>query len=390
MTTSRRKTAHIFLKAALVSAILLSQAILGCTAHNPPISAVSTTSASAVQSTSLNYQPVPASSLTIRVSPGGKVLAPLQGTYTGVFKEGAPSSTTPLDSYAKVSGKKPAIVMWYQSWMTGFDPALPNNVLKRGAIPMITWEPWNPGGSPHDLQHPANQPDFKLSKIVDGKYDAYIRTWAQGVKSVNGPVMIRLMHEMNGNWYPWCGTVNGNSPADFRAAWRHVHAVFDAEGVKNVTWVWSINHASNRNTYANRYSVYYPGDAYVDWTSISGFNWAKSPGSPRNQSFEAIDGAALAYLRTLKKPIAISEMACDNGAHKPGWIRDAYNQVLVNHHEVKGIVYYDKREVGLSGTQNWQVASSKASAAAYRSALSSRMFIGGASKSLLSSLSAKP
>ena len=39
---------------------------------------------------------------------------------------------------------------------------------------------------------------------------------------------------MNGNWFPWSETRNGNSSGEYVAAWRHVRDIFRAEGVTNV------------------------------------------------------------------------------------------------------------------------------------------------------------
>ena len=216
----------------------------------------------------------------------GKVRPPSRGAYVGVYKSNLPWEVAALDRYAaESSGKAPAIVMWYQAWgprttnpysAEKFLTSQVKAVLDRGAIPMITWEPWNPGGDPNYLTQPAKQPTYQLADINAGYYDNYIRTWARAVKSVGGPVMIRPMHEMNGMWYPWCGPVNGNSPAQFRAAWRRIHTIFRREGATNVTWVWSPAHRSYPGTYQNRIEAYYPGDAYVDWIGLSGFNWGTS------------------------------------------------------------------------------------------------------------------
>lgn len=341
------------------------------------------------------YSPVPPERLVIRMAPDGKVLPPEKGLYVGVFEPPSPFGMSRLNAYEKNYRKRAAIVMWYQSWA---DPSFNmfrtkeiNALLKRGTIPMISWEPWEPGGYPHYLKNPAKQPRYSLRRIIAGYHDAYIRSWARGAKAVDGPIMLRPMHEMNGYWYPWSGLVNGNSPAEYRAAWRHIHDIFIEEGATNVTWVWSINRNSTPDTYANRFAAYYPGSDYVDWTSISGFNWGRTAKSPRGHSFAALYTKPLAYLRTLKKPIIISEIACNSSVvGKPAWIRDAYTQVLVNHHEVKGIVYFDHREVEARSTQNWQLSSSAASEDAYRSVISSRMFVGGSRTSLIGTSSGTP
>ena len=87
----------------------------------------------------------------------------------------------------------------------------------------------------------GDQPAYRLAAIIDGTYDAYIRSWATGMAALPYPVVIRFAHEMNGFWYPWCEQSNGNRPGDYVAAWRHVHDLFADAGAHNVTWLWSPN-----------------------------------------------------------------------------------------------------------------------------------------------------
>lgn len=321
-----------------------------------------------------------------RISSSGKVLAPASGAYVGVFRPPVPGSMASLDDYTTAAGKSAAISMWYQPWITSsygqFQAKDAKAVLRRGAIPMITWEPWEPGSNP---SNPADQPAYSLKRINAGDYDDYVKSWARAVKSVNGPVMIRFAHEMNGTWYPWSGTVNGNTPAQFVTAWRRVHDIFKSQGATNVTWVWSINWCSVPNTYANRYAAYYPGSAYVDWVAISGFNWGTSRSRARNMSFESIYANPLQYLRTLHKPIVVAEMASVSiGVNKPAWITDAYRRIRVYHPEIKAVIYFDHREDAAAGLQDWELESPAASRQAYRSALKYSWFFGGAPKTMLS------
>jgi hypothetical protein len=44
---------------------------------------------------------------------------------------------------------------------------------------------------------------------------------------------------MNGYWYPW-GHKHA-SPSAWIAAWRHIVTVFRAQGVDDVTWLWTVN-----------------------------------------------------------------------------------------------------------------------------------------------------
>lgn len=318
----------------------------------------------------------------VSVSASGKVVPAATGAYIGVFRPDGPFQQGPMDSYRSVSNKPPAVIKWFQAWDPSnnytFNAAACEDVLARGAVPLITWEPWNPGVDANYVVNPANQPKYSLARINAGDFDAYIRQWARGVKSVNGPVMIRPMHEMNGSWYPWCGPVNGNTPAQFRSAWRRIHRLFEEEGAENVTWVWSINRTNSpTRRFTNTYSVYYPGRDYVDWTSVSGFNFGDTRPKSEWSSFERLYATPLSYLRSLGKPVILSEFgSVTGGGDKSAWIRDSYRRIKARP-EIKAVVYYDKREVGLKGEQDWQITSSWQSWYAYRTAVGDPYFVPG-------------
>jgi len=310
----------------------------------------------------------------------GKMQPDPHGAYLGIYQPPAPFDVSALNGYSAFSDKPPAIIMWYQPWAKSgprdFDPAAAVAIYERGAIPMVTWEPWDPGKDANVLKNPEKQPAYRLSKIINGSFDGYIRSFARAVKSARGPVMIRLMHEMNGNWYPWCGTVNGNNPKQFVAAWRHVHDIFEQEGATNVTWVWSINHESVPNNSSNAYSVYYPGDAYVDWVSISGFNWGTSGSATRWHPLDYWYKTPMAYLKKTGKPVVVSEFASvENGGNKGAWITDAYKRFRTEYPQVKAVVYYNKREWQAGTIQDWRINTSKGSRDAYRAAVANPYYL---------------
>lgn len=324
----------------------------------------------------------------------GKVSPLASSAYLGVYVPPAPFDASRIDAYVSSSGKTPAIVMWYQPWATDneykFDAAACWRVLKRGAVPMITWEPWDPGMNAPALNDPAAQPAFALRNILAGTYDTYIRTWARQIRDLGGPIMLRPMHEMNGTWYPWAGTVNGNSPADYVAAWRHIHDIFAAEGATNVTWVWSVNDRSLPKTAVNGYAAYYPGDAYVDWAGVSGFNWGTSAGQKAWVTWRNEYAPVLAYLRTLSKPIFITETGCtEMGGDKAAWLLATYADIQTVP-QIGGVVYYDTVDHGIHGTQDWRIDTTLASLAAFQQAIAPAYYVGSAPGALdawLSSLS---
>lgn len=309
----------------------------------------------------------------------GKVEPPSKGAYLGVYVPPAPFDVEAVDDFEKRVRKDVSIVMWYQPWAPDnrsvFDLGACVAVLRRGKVPLITWEPWDPGTNARALEDPEDQPAYRLSRIVNGEFDPYIRSWARAAKTLGGPVMLRPMHEMNGTWYPWAGTVNGNTPGQFVAAWKRIHDIFESEGATNVTWVWSVNHQSVPDKAGNRYADYYPGDDYVDWTAISGFNWGTTGVRTEWTPWAGWYTRPLRYLTTLDKPICIAEFgSVEQGGDKAAWLLDAYTRIR-DYPDIKAVVYYDAIESGLGRTHDWRADSSASSLEAFREAISPGYYV---------------
>ncbi|HEX9694967.1 MAG TPA: glycosyl hydrolase [Actinomycetota bacterium] len=219
-------------------------------------------------------------------------------------------------------GAKLDTILFYQAWGGGhaaFDASWVNAAGTSNRNVYLTWEPWRPGEG-------ANQPDYSLASILSGRHDDYIRSWARGVKTVGKLVYLRPMHEMNGNWYPWGGGVNGNTAAQYVQTWRKIVGMFRAEGVKNARWIWSPYSVDVPST--NRFEAFYPGSSYVDVVAIDGYNWgACEPTYGGWQSFDQVFAGA--YSRVMKmgtrRPIWIGETAAPpEGGDKAKWIADMF------------------------------------------------------------------
>jgi hypothetical protein len=121
-------------------------------------------------------------------------------------------------------------------------------------------------------------------------------------------VGIRFAYEMNGFWYPWCESANGNHPGEDVKAFRHVRKIFTDAAARNVIWTWSPN-----VTYPGAKPLHrlYPGDKYVDWVGLSGYYG--TGGRTGYQSFNTIFTDTLKQLhRFSKRPIVIT------GRHEHG------------------------------------------------------------------------
>jgi beta-mannanase len=234
---------------------------------------------------------------------------------------------------------------------------------------MITWEPadWTQG---------TNQPQYALREIVDGRYDNHVRGWARDAAAWGEPFYLRFAHEMNGSWYPWSPGVNGNAgAAEYVAAWRRVHKIFEEEGATNVRWVWSPDVRSSPHL-----AKLYPGAAYVDWVGLDGYNWGTSQPGHSWQTFSEIFGRSYDKLaRMTKKPMMISETAsAESGGDKAAWIRQGLLvQVPKRFPRIKAVIWFHRNNEAEAYQQaDWRVNSSEAALEAYREVVSSPLYQG--------------
>ena len=293
--------------------------------------------------------------------------SPARTVALGVFISRMPSNPSVLDTFANLIGEKPAIAMWYQPWGDGgtFSARTANAVTDRGAMPLVTWEPRG-----------ANDADWALRTIIDGRHDAYIRRWATDVAAWGQPVYVRLMHEMNGNWASWSPNVNGNAVDEFVTAWKHVVDLVRAQGAANIRWVWCPN-VDFGNPAFSQYADLYPGDDYVDWACIDGFNRGTTQGSGgRWMDIQTLFGGSIAKLRTVtQKPLMIGETSApEAGGDKAAWIRDGVGRLPELLPDVQAIVWFNAFEDRFS--VNWAVDSSPASLQAFRDVVASGVLSG--------------
>lgn len=228
---------------------------------------------------------------------------------------------------------------------------------------MITWEPWQYRDP--SVGNPENQPDFALSVILTGRYDDYIRNWAADLKTMPcDKIFFRPMHEMNGNWYPWCGTVNGNRPEEYAAVWRHIRSIFREAGNDKLTWVWSPYAHSVPEATGSEVDVYYPGDGEVDWLGLDGYNWGSTRSWSQWQRFENIFETGYGRLDKLGpgKPLMIAETACaEEGGDKGQWIAETWETLSRRFPRIRAVVWFN-----INKECDWRISSSYASEESFK------------------------
>jgi hypothetical protein len=268
----------------------------------------------------------------------------------GVFNSGAPASATTVANYTAEVGRRPDIVLWYTDFGGNLLTSEEMSTLtETGQAPMVTWEPHNQS----------------LSAIAGGSYDSYLRSTARKAREWPGELMVRFAHEMNGPWYPWSG-----SPTTYVAAWRHIVTIFREEGATNVKWVWAPN--VDRNG-AMPFSEYFPGESWVDYLGLDGYNWGNTPGNSWN-SLKEVFAASYAKITSLsQKPLFITETASsETGGSKAEWIRTGFMQTIPQEFpRVTGVIWFNETK-----EDDWRINSSQASLGAYRAVVNCSIYGG--------------
>jgi beta-mannanase len=286
----------------------------------------------------------------------------------GAFIPGAASNPKLIDAYASLTGVMPGIVMWYQAWSgqySVFQSSVANAIRARGATPMISWEP---------SAGRTNDATWSLATIISGKHDAYIRAWTHAVAAWGHELYVRPMYEMNGDWAPWCARANGNSPSEFVTAWRRIVDIARAERATNIRWIWSPN--VNNDGLGLPFVNLYPGDAYVDWVALDGFNRGTSWSTSHWVDVKRIFANSISVVGQLtSKPIMIAETgSTEDGGSKADWIAGTFASIPYDLPQIRAIVWYDKNEAATG--IDWRVNSSSSALAAFRAVATSRLFRG--------------
>jgi hypothetical protein len=282
--------------------------------------------------------------------------------------EQAPWDMSAVGKFAELTGKGPSLVEFSAPFtecdssgcqVDHFPGEQMTKIRSFGAIPFFSW-----GSQSIPMEGPPIQPSFSLGRIIAGDYDGYLTEFAEAARAWGNPFFLRFDWEMNGNWLPWGEGVNGNNPGEFVAAWQHVHDIFTAVGATNVSWVWC-PYAFPTGPLAPLKRAY-PGNAYVDWTCLDGYNWGRNTVNPHPwRSFDAIFHHA--YDQVVKsvapkKPMLLAEVASGGSARaKARWISQMFKALRTSYRRIRGLIWFDQVDRGVQ----WQIETSRGATRAF-------------------------
>lgn len=278
-----------------------------------------------------------------RVILGRYAPRPALGGYVGVAEPSEMTSYQQVNDFAASIGRKPNIVLYYSSWKEPFQARFAAEVHAHGGIPFVQIDPGH----------------ATMAAVASGRYDAYLRSYANQVKAYGHRVIVGFAAEMNGDWYSW--GYQHTPASEFVAAWRHVVTTFRQQDANNVIWLWTINVTENGT---GPVQDWWPGASYVTWVGIDGYYYLRS------DTFSNSFLPTIAEVRIFTgQPILLSEVGIGQVAGQAAKIPDLFAGVRNNH--LLGLVWFDEAQDNGVYHQNWRLEGNSAGLAAFRRELMS-------------------
>jgi hypothetical protein len=246
----------------------------------------------------------------------GPVRAPAAGAYVGAWVRPArltqPGRVTAVRGFEAALGRPLDIVHSYRRFDQRFLTASDREFLRHGAVLMLSWA----GG------------DTRSTTL--GRHDDLIRARARELRSAGGAVLLRFRWEMD---RPNLAATMW-SPEDYVAAWRHVRRIFEAEGVRNASWVW----CPTAEGFAHgRAPAFYPGDEAVDWICVDVYAGGRL--RPPTELLTPF----LRWAARRPRPIVIGEFGVARtwgSAARKAWLREAAELFRANP-QIKAVSYFE-------------------------------------------------
>jgi hypothetical protein len=281
----------------------------------------------------------------------------------GDFTAGS-SSETPaqeLADYESLVSSKPGIQMWFANVTDPFPTADMNAIVARGVMPELTVE--LPNYSHQQCQD--NPIPCQNKYVTNGNYDISLHRFAQAAATWGKPFLYRFVPEMNGNWNYFAPELNGNTASSFVSMWQHVVNLFRSDRAVNAQFVWAPNIIAPD---APDFRNLYPGDAYVNWMGLDGYNFGTINPASTWETFNQLYYASYKALLSLSpaKPIMIAEISsAEQGGSKSAWITNTFTEIPQAYPHIKAIIWFNTDKAS-EGETDWRVNSSPAALQSYR------------------------
>jgi Glycosyl hydrolase family 26 len=204
---------------------------------------------------------------------------------------------------------------------------------ERGGVITLSWHLNNPltGGT---AWQPA--PGTVASILPGGEKNALYKSWLDRIAafmlSLKGPhgeyipVIFRIFHELNGNWFWWGG--NNCTPDELKQLWHFtVSYLRDEKNVHNLLYAYNTDRFASSGAYLEKY----PGD---EWADVMGFDIYQGNSIIKNadfiQEFDKTLGALEKIAVEHHKIPALTEFGF-NGLPDSSWWTQTFLKTLQTH-----------------------------------------------------------
>jgi beta-mannanase len=268
-------------------------------------------------------------------------------------------------------GKKVAIAHFYTGWSNLVNPKFVNQ------LQIASNNGWRPMVSANPYFFDKCQANGKTlyQAINSGNCDNFMKNVGISLKQYGHPIFLRFAWEMNIPSMDWSIQKTRSSPFDYISAWQRFHTIVAAQGADNVIWVFAPNTFSSSSI---AYNQLYPGDAYVDWVGLDGYNWGTTQSWSSWQSFNQVFSASYSTLTAIApgKPFMLSEVnTTDVGGDKAAWYTDMLSvQIPYNFPRISAVVFYNEDRTQQEKV-NWLIDGSPAALQAFSQGVSLPLYL---------------
>jgi hypothetical protein len=182
-------------------------------------------------------------------------------------------------------------------------------------------------------------------RAADGEFDNVIRQYADWVKKINQPVLLRIGYEFD-------GIHNALEPAQYVRAYRRIVDLLRDNGASNVAFVWHSYAAPRFNNYP--LAAWYPGDDYVDWMALSIFGQAYENPDMGPEADEMLE-----FARQHNKPLMLAETNPVQGIEKgddavwDDWFVNLFSFVHDKNIKAISFINEDWNRLAIEGIEEW-------------------------------------
>ena len=196
------------------------------------------------------------------------------------------------------------------------------------------------------------QPQMTFPQINSGRYDNDVVKFAQDLKATNNKVNVSLFPE----WAEWMKYAKSsvNTIEQYRAAFNRFAGIIKKTAPKvQIHWTVNVRFIGDYG----KYETYYPGDALVDYVTLTGFDFYKTNKWSQPRHFYEVFKESYDEITLLtNKDVIVSETSTAGmGEYKTIWWNNAFADICLNFPKIKRITLFNILEVRKTWTANWKI-----------------------------------